>query len=291
MHTIPTALSAKRLAAVAGLAAALLAVPALPVLADEAAAGQDADGQAAAASAEPTPSTLAEDELDTVVGSYTYQGVAYDITAREVIEATSSLSAMLNDDGTYTAPTAEMVLDYARNRIVAVLADEAGIEVSDEELAAYAEQYVGTSDFATLASYYQMDEEQARAVVLEAATAAKLRDEVVGSVGDAPQPPVAPDDGDTEAETAEYAAYVLELVGSNWDAENQTWANTDNAYYQALYDVAFDGTQASYQTAQTAYYVAYSLYQQQVSEQRSAWTQYVNGHLAQATISIGTLRS
>lgn len=298
MPTNPTAPSrGRRLAATAALAAALLLVPALPALADGA-DGPDAsqaDAQAVPMSVTgviaATPATLTEDELDTVVGCYGYQGEVFEITARAAIEDTTSLAAVRNADGTYTAPTADMILSYARNRILAGLVQDAGIEVTDEELADYAERNVGTSDFATIADYYQMDEEQARGIVREAAGIAELRDAVVGSIGDAPQPPTAPSDGDTATATAEYGSYVLGLVGDAWDGASQTWASTDSVYYQALAGTDFDGATASYQTAQTAYYAAYSLYQQQASEQRSAWTEYVNGYLAQASVSIGTLRS
>ena len=45
--------------------------------------------------------TLSENELNTVVATMSYEGKTYDITAQEAIEATSTLDAMKNDDGTY----------------------------------------------------------------------------------------------------------------------------------------------------------------------------------------------
>lgn len=281
------------LAAVAvGLAAACVAGSVPLAAAQEApdASVQAQDGAPAALAA--APAALTEAELDTVVATYTYAGETLTITARAAIEDSTSVEAVKNDDGTYAAPTADMILTCARNQILTRLVAEAGIEVSDEELAAYAEQTLGTGDFAEIAAYYQMDEDHARRIVGDAVAVAKLRDQVAGSVGDAPQPPTAPADeeGATSA-TEEYGSYVAGLLGESWDAASQTWADTDNAYYQALAASDFDGTAASYQTAQTAYYVAYALYQEQVAEQRAVWTDYVNGYLGQATISIATLRS
>ena len=274
------------LAAVAvGLAAACAAGP-VPFAAAQEAPAASAQAQDGA------PAALTEAELDTVVATYTYAGETLSITARAAIEDSTSVEAVKNDDGTYAAPTADMILTCARNQILARLVAEAGIEVSDEELASYAEQTLGTSDFSEIAAYYQMDEDQARRIVGDAVAVAKLRDQVAGSAGEAPQPPTAPADeeGATSA-TEEYGSYVAGLLGESWDAASQTWADTDNAYYQALAASDFDGTAASYQTAQTAYYVAYALYQEQVAEQRAVWTDYVNGYFGQATISIATLRS
>ena len=274
------------LAAVAvGLAAACAAGP-VPFAAAQEAPAASAQAQDGA------PAALTEAELDTVVATYTYAGETLSITARAAIEDSTSVEAVKNDDGTYAAPTADMILTCARNQILARLVAEAGIEVSDEELASYAEQTLGTSDFSEIAAYYQMDEDHARRIVGDAVAVAKLRDQVAGSVGDVPQPPTAPADeeGATSA-TEEYGSYVAGLLGESWDAASQTWADTDNAYYQALAASDFDGTAASYQTAQTAYYVAYALYQEQVAEQRAVWTDYVNGYFGQATISIATLRS
>ena len=258
------------LAAVAvGLAAVCAAGPVPFAAAQEApaASAQAQDGAPAALAA--APAALTEAELDTVVATYTYAGETLSITARDAIEDSTSVEAVKNDDDTYAAPTADMILTCARNQILARLVAEAGIEVSDEDV----------------------DKEFVDAVG-DAVAVAKLRGQVAGSVGEAPQPPTAPaDEEDATAATEEYGSYVAGLLGESWDAASQTWADTDNAYYQALAASDFDGIAASYQTAQTAYYVAYALYQEQVAEQRAVWTDYVNGYLGQATISIATLRS
>ncbi len=235
---------------------------------------------------------LAEDELDTVVGIYTYQGETYEITAREAIEDSVSLSSVANDDGTYEAPTADMILSYARNQILLSLADEAGITVSEDELLAYADENLGTDDLELIGLYYDMDADQVHEIIWESAMAAKLRDEVVGTIDTAPLAPMAPSTSE-EAETPseEYADYIIELVGDAWDAEAQEWTDENNIYCLALASGDFDGETATYTDAQTAYYLAYTLYQQELSDQYDAWIAYMNTYLGEATITIGTLRS
>lgn len=237
----------------------------------------------------PIPATLTESKLDTVVGSYTYDGVAYDITARQAIEDSTSVEARLNDDGSYDSPTADMVLSYARNRILALLVEENGITVSDEEISQYALQMSGTDDIAQIAQYYGMDEEQARRIIGEACATEKLRTQVIGSLGTAPTAPSAPADGNTETANTEYGQYIISLLGTNWDASTGTWANTDNAYYDALQGMVFSADSANYEAAQAAYYVAYSEYQANVTNVEAQWNDYVNGFLSNGAITIDTL--
>lgn len=281
-----------RAVATAGVAAVMAGMACMPAVAQEAVGGgSPTEAVQRQPSSDTTPASLSADELDTVVvGSFSYGGETVEITARQAIEDSVSLASRLNDDGTYSAPTADMVLSCARNAILNRMVQEAGIEVTTDELALYAEQTLGTSDMATIARYYGMDEEQATRILADAAAVVKLRDATVGSIGAAPVPPVAPEDA-ADAPTADYAAYILELVGDDWDAQANAWANADSVYCQALEDAQFDGETATYQAAQLAYYVAYSLYQQDAASQRAAWTAYANQYLGDASVQIYTLRS
>ncbi len=242
----------------------------------------------------PTPvsSTLTESQLDTtVVGTYRYDGVTYSITAREAILGSVSLDSVSNGDGTYEAPTADMILAYARNQILAQLVADNGITVTSDEVAAYAEETVGTSDMAAVAAYFNMDEDQAEEIMTEAAAVAKLRASVAGTSSSAPEPPTPPADGDTEVGTAEYADYIIALLGSNWDSEQGTWANTDNAYYTALQNMVFAPGSASYEAAEAAYAVAYQEWQASSGDAGDVWYAYVNQYLDEASIAIATLRA
>ncbi len=238
--------------------------------------------------------TLTEQELDSIVGTYEVNGAYHEITARQAIETTLSLDAALQEDGTYAMPSADSVLAAARNQILNDAVAQAGIEVTDEDIDAYAQSTLGTSDYATLAQQYGMTEDQVRAMVKESAGVQKLYQQMAGEsdvTANAPAAPAVPAEGQEDAPTAEYGAYIVGLLGDNWDSSADTWSNTENPYYTALSDEVFSSDSASYNQAMEAYYVAYQAYADQAGEQTSSWTDYVNGLMANATITIGELVS
>ena len=114
-----------------------------------------------------TGATLTDDQLDTAVATWTYKGASHDITAREAIESQYSLDTVKNSDGTYPAPSAQMVLAYVQNQIMTADADSRGITVSDDEAASSVEQTLGTSDWATIAKQYGTSEDQTKEIVKE----------------------------------------------------------------------------------------------------------------------------
>lgn len=237
------------------------------------------------------PATLTADQLDDVVGSYTYKGERHDITAQQALTDSVSLDAVRQADGSYKAPTADQVVSYARNRILADIVSDEGVTVTDDDLNSYLQSLMGTTDIASIAKQYNMGEDQARTILTEAAAVKKLRDQKLGSLPAAPAPPVAPDDGNTETANHDYATYIIGLLGDNWDATNRTWANTDNAYYSALKDATFSADSANYEAAQMAYYVAYANYQSQSGAVSSQWTDYINGYMVDGAITVDTLLS
>ena len=255
--------------------------------------------------------TLTEAELNTVVGTYTYNGKSNSLTARQVIEQNSTLDSAKDADGNYKMPSADNVLSVARNMVIASEADARGITVSDDDLSSYAEDTLGTSDFASIATSYGMDEETVKALLRQSAQMSKLRDEVVSTddAGEAPEAPKTPEvptkdeegnDLSEEAKTAaqeeankavtkEYADYIIKLAGDEWDAEAGKFKSEDGPYATALadYEVKKDG--ASYEAAQAAYYVAYQDYSTKQSEISTQWTDFVNGLLGNSSISISTM--
>lgn len=234
--------------------------------------------------------TLSEGQLDTVLGTYTYKGEKHEVTAREAILETTTLDAAKNDDGTYNVPSVDNVLSIARNGIVAQDAADRGVTVSDDEVASYAQSTIGSSDYATIASTYGMDEDQVKSLMTSSATMKKLHDQIVTvSVPSVPDAPSSPASGQESTPTAEYASYIINLVGDEWDSNANTWARTDGQYYAALSSYTISNDSATYDAAQAAYYVAYSNYSSANSEATSQWTNYVNGLLSNATISLGTL--
>ena len=227
---------------------------------------------------------LTEDQLDSLVASYSYNGSEHDISAREAIESQYSLETVQNEDGTYNTPSAETLIAYVRTEILLNEADARGIEVTDDEVAAYAENTYGTSDYATLAAQNGVTEEQAQQISRDNAKIEKLYNQVVPAVtATVPEQPEQPADGDTSTRSAEYA---LELAGDEWDAEAGTWASTDGPYYLALEGMDFTADSASYEEAIIAYYVAYQEYATEASGMSQAWTEFANTLFADADIEL-----
>ncbi|WP_308622639.1 hypothetical protein [uncultured Enorma sp.] len=230
---------------------------------------------------------LTEDQLDSLVASYSYNGSEHDISAREAIESQYSLETVQNEDGTYNTPSAETLIAYVRTEILLNEADARGIEVTDDEVAAYAENTYGTSDYATLAAQNGVTEEQAQQISRDNAKIEKLYNQVVPAVtATVPEQPEQPADGDTSTRSAEYAQYIIELAGDEWDAEAGTWASTDGPYYLALEGMDFTADSASYEEAIIAYYVAYQEYATEASGMSQTWTEFANTLFADADIEL-----
>lgn len=239
------------------------------------------------ASSAPGSALLTEGQLDATVASYTYKGARHDITAREAIESQYSLDSMKTDDGMYRAPSAETLVAYVRTQILLNEAEARGIEVTDDEVTAYAEQTYGTSDFATLATQYGLSEDQAREIVRNSAMIEKLYNQIApASTVALPEEPEQPADGDTSTRSKAYADYIINLAGDEWDAETGTWASTDGPYATALQGMDVTADSASYEEAIIAYYVAYQEYATQASQSSQAWTDFANTLFADADMDI-----
>ena len=232
-------------------------------------------------------STLTEDQLDSTVASYSYNGKKSDITAREAIESQYSLDTVKDSDGNYTAPSADVILSYVRNKILLDAAEDEGITVSSKEMKQYAEESIGTSDYKTMATQYGVSKDQAKQIVRQSATLQKLYKKKVGdSSASMPTAPTEPADGNEETASKDYADYIINLAGDEWDSEKGTWKDADSAYAKAFADDAFTADSATYKQAMTAYYTAHQQYSSQASSASSKWTEYANGLYAKANISI-----
>lgn len=235
--------------------------------------------------------TLSSGELDSSIASYTYNGRRVSVTARDVITSSgASLDSVANDDGTYNVPSASDVLAYAQNQIILDDAANRGITASDEEISDYAEQMLGSSDLASIASTYGIDEQTVRDTFEESVIVTKLRDAVCDvELPEQPTEPTEPEEGAEDIPTAEYADYIIALLGDEWDSEAGTWARTDGDYYATLstYEITNDG--ATYAAAQAAYNVAYGKYSDAATQMSEDWSSYTTSLLSSATIQIGSL--
>ena len=230
--------------------------------------------------------TLTEDQLDSVVATWTFDGATNKITARQAIESQYSLDTVKDENGTYPTPTADVILAYARNQVLLKEAEKRDVKIDDKELAAAAEDTLGTSDFSTIASQYQVTEDQAKDIVRQQVTIQKLYKTIVKDAPTAPAAPEEPENGDSAAVSAEYAAYIIDLAGKEWDKEAGTWASPDGTYATALAGEEFTADSASYAQAQKAYAAAYQDYAKHAADSNQSWTEYVNTLFAKANITL-----
>ena len=230
--------------------------------------------------------TLTEDQLDSTVASYSYNGKKSDITAREAIESQYSLDKVKNSDGNYTAPSADVILSYVRNKILLDAAEDEGITVSSKEMKQYAEDSIGTSDYKTMAKQYGVSKDQAKQIVRQSATLQKLYKKKAGDSASMPTAPTEPSDGNEDTASKDYADYIINLAGDEWDSEKGTWKDENSTSAKAFANDDFTADSATYMQALTAYYTAYQQYSSQASSASSKWTGYANGLYAKANISI-----
>lgn len=235
--------------------------------------------------------TLSAGELDSAVAAYTYDGQRTSITAREVLtNGGATLDSLANDDGTYNVPAASDVLVYAQNKIILADAEKRGMTASDEEVSDYAEQMMGSADLATIAELYGIDEDTVYDTFAESVTVTKLRDAVCETELPAqPTEPAEPEEGAEETPTADYASYIIALLGDEWDSEAGTWARTDGDYYSTLSGYEITNDAATYAAAEAAYSVAYSAYSDASTKVGEEWTSYTQGLLSHASLQIGSL--
>lgn len=229
---------------------------------------------------------FAESELDATVATWKFKGASHKISAREAIESQYSLDSVKDEDGNYPAPSADAVLSYVRNRILLEEASKQGIELSDEDLSSSAEASLGTSDFSAIADQYGVSEDQAKQIVREQGTIQKLYQSVMDDAPAMPKAPAEPESGDENEAKAEYAAYIIDLAGKEWDAEAGTWAKLDGAYATALAGEEITPESATYAQAQKAYAVAYQQYMLESQGANAKLTSYVNELFGEADVEL-----
>lgn len=235
-------------------------------------------------------STLSESELDSTIATYTFDGATHKITARDVLTFGGS-EPVANDEGTYDVPGAESILNYAQTQIMLSDAEARGITATDDEINEFlATSYGSDVDLATFASGTGMTEDAAREMLEYWVIINKLGEDVAGgTLPEAPVEPTAPEDGEEETLTAEYAEYIIGLVGDEWDADANTWASSDGDYYATLSSYEISNDSATYAAATAAYSVAYTKYQEAYTDAAEMQNAYTNDLFTRGSIQIGTL--
>ena len=235
-------------------------------------------------------STLSESELDSTIATYTFDGATHKITARDVLTFGGS-EPVANDEGTYDVPGAESILNYAQTQIMLSDAEARGITATDDEINEFlATSYGSDVDLATFASGTGMTEDAAREMLEYWVIINKLGEDVAGgTLPEAPVEPTAPEEGEEETPTAEYAEYIIGLVGDEWDADANTWASSDGDYYATLSSYEISNDSATYAAATAAYSVAYTKYQEAYTDAAEMQNAYTNDLFTRGSIQIGTL--
>ena len=233
---------------------------------------------------------LTSAELNTVVGRVSFDGQTIDITAKDAIMLNDTLSG---DKHEY--PTADMVVSTARNMIMQRDAEKRGIKVTDESLAEFAKGMLGSDDYKTIASEYQIDEESLKALVKSSYVSQEIRKQVVSVEGEEPElaaPPATPAEGESDKATSEYYTYIIDSAGEEWDANKKAWVDETSEFAQALQSSkTFDpaaGT-ATYDDALAAYQVLGSRYSAKASTYDTLWNDYMKDLFSKANIMIYSL--
>lgn len=162
---------------------------------------------------------VAEADLDKPIATYTYKGQNHELTIRDAITQAGSLEAAKDATGNYRVPSADTVLSAVRNAVLVSAAEEQGITVTDEDIAAYAEQTIGSADYASIAASYGMDETTVKDMMASSCLMSKLRESVMGDGSTAVAMPAAPPEPSSVA-TANGQSANSELRGSSSSSAN-----------------------------------------------------------------------
>ena len=164
---------------------------------------------------------LSAGELDSVVATYTEGGTTTSVTAREVLEEIQGGSEpSANEDGTYDVPPASDILSYVQNEVILADAEARGLTATEDEVNDFVTNNLGASSVADVASSYGIDEDAAYEMIADTVVLTKLQNEVVSvELPTRPTAPEEPAEGEEDSATAEYASYVIALLGDEWDAD------------------------------------------------------------------------
>lgn len=237
-------------------------------------------------------SSITEAELDAPIAVVNYKGKKIDISARDIITTSSTLTSAKKEDGTYDLPSAEFVLTAARDKVLENEAEARGVRVSEEDLKTKSMETLGTDDISAIATTYGMDEETIRTALKSQCIQDKMREQS-GSDMETPEPPTAPDSpakGSEDTATADYAKYIIGLAGNAWDEKAGKWADPESIWATSLTEEAgFTSSKATYEAASMAYSVAYTDFVEKQTAYSDVWQKLSDDIYSNASVSISTL--
>lgn len=235
---------------------------------------------------------LSDSDLSSVVAQYEYDGKHYDVTAKQIITSKASLEKAKQPDGTYKAPTPEDITNYVRGQVLKLDAEKQGLTATDDEIAAQAKKMTGTDSVQSIAEKYGLEEDTMKDLISLSVLLDKLRaSKVSGEEPKDPQPPAAPAKGKEKEPTADYAKFIINLAGDEWDADKNTWKAPDGPYATALKDFTITNDAATYDAAKAAFGVVTQQNKKVKDELNKEWLTYINGVLSHTSITINMLNS
>ena len=234
--------------------------------------------------------TLTEDSVKQAIATYELDGKRVDVLAKDVIAQKRSLDSSKSDDGTYAKPSAEEIMGYIRTQLLKKDAADQGIDVSDDEVSEFAKNSLGTDDMSLLAKSYGMDENNVKELLRTSVILDKLRKQVVTTkiptLPSVPKPPAA---GKEQEPSAEYAKYIIDLAGDEWDSSADTWKSKDSALAQGLSKFKISSKGATYDAVRIAYSLALQKANQVKQASDEEWRTYVNKTFSRVTVTLNTL--
>ena len=226
--------------------------------------------------------TASAPRSDGAVASFSRGGETFEVTQKDVQKLGIGHSLQEGENSDYTD-----VLHAVRMEVLSQEARKQGISVTEEDVSSYAKSQYRTDDYGTLGAGV-LDGAAVKEALEQKLLVERLRGERV-SDGSIQQPPVtpAPLAGGPAAESvpsAEYGTYLVDLFGEAYDSQADAWVQLEGPFYEAFKDESFSASEATFEQAMKAYHVAYSLYDDAVSDSEDSWTGYVNEVMADVEV-------
>ena len=199
--------------------------------------------------------TCTEAELDSPFAFYYYNS-PQQVTPRQILDFFHEVDSAKRDDGTYNIPGANAITEYIKTRVCLEKAQRDGMTVNNADMEVAAVYYSHTKDYSDIANYQGISEDHAKQDMRERALFLKFEcKEVSDILNNGITEPEVPSDDAMNTPTAAYADYIKKIVGDAWNSETNTWAEDDKTY-SIYFDIdEFNGSEATYEQAELAYFL------------------------------------
>ncbi len=244
-------------------------------------------------------STVPESKLGETIATYNYNG-NHSVSIRDIMEAQGSVDFYKTRDEQgnelYRVPSTDAVVGYVRSQILISYADSKGIKVTDEDVKqAIKENYgiEGDENVEALAKQIGITTDQLKKLVSNQVKTEKLVEYLMGDPKDlpkAPERPEAPEKGQEDVASEQYANYIIKAVGPAWNEQEGKWADENSPFAMTLVgENAFDGKKATFTQASIVFSILAQEYQETMSKNQMKAIEDINAQMANASINVRTL--